>query len=502
MLWTWLVCALLCVLIYLYIAHNDRALLHVPPELSALGIARLTPGMAREAMSELLEAEKAGTDGKGDVEAGFLGGWIVVQLLERGEKPENIRIIDLYPPTRLDLTTGAAKDIQFAQVDVTDSVALLAAFLAPWPASSPASAGLTVFHTAANIRFYEKHPALLPRSLHVNAHGTQNVVDATRKAGASVLVYTSSASVQVKRTRFLLWPWETAPANYVQVFKDGKGEIEDLGVSKGGNGPETGKRHEEYFSNYAASKAVGERLVRCANGTSSGEGVIKTGCLRPANGVFGPGGDMMSGAFLKRGSNPTWVGAIVQNLIYVKNAAHAHLCYEASLLSASANSVSGQAFTITDPNPPLASQEVNLVLSTLASTRFPAVSPTIILLVSHVIEWVYLARALLILSPNAFLRALGRLVPEIKGEIVNLQPSLFNLAQVHLVWDDSRARELLGYAPRYTTLRGLCETVRAHENGELSDHRSWGNGGGGNGFGGLVGAERAVEDVGEKLGVL
>ncbi|KZP14949.1 NAD-P-binding protein, partial [Athelia psychrophila] len=497
-------------LIYLYIVRNDRAILHVPPELDALGISRYTPAIAREALSALLEEEKRGEAEKGDIKVssgmpgrtgrryivvggtGFLGGWIVLQLLERGEDPKNIRIIDSHAPSRADLTTGPAKDVQLIQVDITGSAALTDAFLAPWPSSSSPTPGLTVFHTAANIRFYERHPALLPRSLDVNARGTQNVVDAARKAGATVLVYTSSASIQVKSTRFLLWPWEKAPDKYVQVFRDGQEESEDMGVIKG-----EVKKREDYFSNYAISKVQGEGIVRRANGTSSGAGEIRTGCIRPANGVFGPGGDILAGGYLVRQTTPTWVSAIVHNFIYVKNAAHGHLCYEARLLSPAQSSpdLSGQAFTITDPNPPPSYGDVYTVLSSLSPTTFPTISPTLMLLVSHAIEHVYLARQLLLLSPVRLLRALGQLVPAVTGDIVNLQPSLFNLTQVHLVWDDSRARELLGYTPRYTTLRGLCETVRAHQLGADRDDRRSKLGGGISLGWGLFGAERAVEDV-------
>lgn len=458
---------------------------------------------------------------------------------------QNIRIIDISPPTRSDLTTGSAKNIHFIQVDVTNAASLSEAFLAPWTTSASPLPGLTVFHTAANIRFYERHPALFPRSARVNALGTQNVVDAAIKAGAGVLVYTSSASVQVRSQRFLLWPWERAPKKYVQIYRDGLEEEQDLG--KGVVGAGASKRgNRDYFSNYAVSKAQGENTVRRANGTKTdvgGESVLKTGCIRPANGVYGPG-DILADAYISRGTNPTWVSDIVQSHVYVKNAVHAHLCYEARLLASSSSpassllgssltssastsstlspspnvnpDVGGQAFTITDPNPPLSGGDVYTILSSLSSTTFPTISPTVMLLVAHIIERIYLTRELFLLSPFPLRRAIGSYVPAVTGDIVNLQPSLFNLAQVHLVWDPSsaRARDALGYAPKYTSLRGLVETVRAHHLGEADTKRARSKLGGGITLnfgwgkwgreadaetGGLVGAERGVEDILEKV---
>lgn len=66
--WAWITYTILSLIIaYLYIARNDRAILHVPSELATLGIVRYTTAMAREAMDELLEAEKRGEAGKGNL---------------------------------------------------------------------------------------------------------------------------------------------------------------------------------------------------------------------------------------------------------------------------------------------------------------------------------------------------------------------------------------------------------------------------------------------------
>lgn len=199
----------------------------------------------------------------------------MLQLLQRGEDPRKIRILDIRPPSRPDIISGA-QDVDFIKVDISDAASVDAAFKQPWPTTSDSTEPeITIFHTAANIRFYERHPALLPRSTKVNVNGTQNIVDAARAIGATVLVQTSSGSVGVRSNRFYLWPWETAPKYFVQVLND-----DDTLLPK---------HHEDFFSNYAASKIVGERIVRKANGTPSGKGVLRTGCIRPGNGIFGPG---------------------------------------------------------------------------------------------------------------------------------------------------------------------------------------------------------------------
>jgi hypothetical protein len=57
--------------------------------------------------------------------------------------------------------------------------------------------------------------------------------------------------------------------------------------------------------------------------------------------------------------------------------------------------------------------------------------------------------------------------PRITGNLINLQPSLFSLTQVHLIFDDYRARLSpeeggLGYRGGWTTLEALHKTVEEH----------------------------------------
>lgn len=129
----------------------------------------------------------------------------------------------------------------------------------------------------------------LPLSERVNVNGSRNVIAACRAIGAAVLVYTSSASVTTRQTRFWTWPWQKYPKDFVQILDD------DTPFPQ---------KHDGFFSNYAASKARAEQLIRAADKTLLPHGdVLRTGCIRPGNGIFGPGGDFLAGAYLVRRNN-------------------------------------------------------------------------------------------------------------------------------------------------------------------------------------------------------
>lgn len=128
----------------------------------------------------------------------------------------------------------------------------------------------------------------MPWSDRVNFTGTQNVLAACRAIGADSLIYTSSGSILTKSNNFWVKPWDRYPKHYVQVLDDDSPLLKD-----------------HFFSNYAASKAKAERIIRNADKTELPQGgLLRTGCIRPGNGVFGPGGDMLVGAYLIRKVNP------------------------------------------------------------------------------------------------------------------------------------------------------------------------------------------------------
>ncbi|KAI9511626.1 NAD-P-binding protein [Russula earlei] len=516
--------ALLCLfsglLLYLYIRMNDAKLMQLPHEVaSAFSPKRISAKDALEAAAisknTILESKtflppRTGRRYIVVGGAGFLGGWIVRHLLERGEDPKRIRVLDVRAPTRGDLITGLGRHVDFHLADISDREQVLAAFNSPWPSSIHGNEAeevrteITVFHTAANIRFYERDPRLQHLSDKVNVEGTRNVLDAARAAGVTVLIYTSSGSVSIRRTRLWLWPWEKRPEFSVQIIDD-----DDRRVLP--------RCHDEMFSNYAVSKFRAERHVRAAdrtplassssnsNSNTKSAQVLRTGCLRPGNGIYGTGGDMLCGAYLARQVNPSWVQDILQNFIYVENASLAHMCYEQRLIEQVQGStnpdVGGQAFGIVDAGPPLTYGDVYTVLTTLTDGRtvFPRLSATAMLMLSQMFEGLYLLQSFTASSSNSFLRRLGRLVPAPTGGLINLQPSLFFLTMVHLIWDDSRARTSpenggLGYEPQWTTLGALCKLVEEHQKAEGRVEGRSMNGGIGLGFG-MGAASRGVEKV-------
>lgn len=149
----------------------------------------------------------------------------------------------------------------------------------------------------------------------------------------------------------------------------------------------------------------------------------------------------------------------------------------------------GQSFTICDPGPPPTYGDVYLTLTTLTNGAcyFPLFSPTTMLLLSHALECIYLTRERLISARSPLLRRIAQVVPRLGSDIVNLQPALFGLTMVHLVFNDARARLPpgrggLGYVGALTTMEGMCRLVDGHVRGLGNGGMRSMNGGFGLGF--------------------
>jgi nucleoside-diphosphate-sugar epimerase len=214
-----------------------------------------------------------------------VGGWIVSHLLARGEDPASLRILDLLPATQDILDRG----VTFIKTNITDELAISTSFEQPWP-ETVANLPLTVFHTAATIRPFERLEIHLPLCAKVNVDGTRNILNASKKSGATCFVSTSSGSVTLHKPNFWIMPWEKLPQRVMQILSD------DAKL------PE---RHDEFFGNYAVSKIEAERLVRAADDPDAG---FRTGCIRPANGIYGIGSDAsmtVTGVYLRNGGSPT-----------------------------------------------------------------------------------------------------------------------------------------------------------------------------------------------------
>lgn len=222
-----------------------------------------------------------------------MGGYIVLQLLERGQSPESIRVVDFRSPSRDDMSHGPVSEVEFVKTDISSAESTEMAFSKPWDPKI-SKLPLTVFHTAAVIVPSDRTKLEYGFCEAVNVLGTQHVVDAAKRAGADILVSTTSASISIRPVGFWVAPWNLFsnsasrwPQNYCQVLDE-----KDFWLPL--------RKHEEYYANYPASKAAAERIVCRANSAS-----FRTGSIRPANGVYGNPTDNTVGGPLNMGTCPT-----------------------------------------------------------------------------------------------------------------------------------------------------------------------------------------------------
>jgi len=385
--------------------------------------------------------------------------------------------LDIRAPIRTDLTQGRAKLVEFTRTDITDEESVLAGFTKPWPPGASQGSDITVFSTAASIRFYEKHPALLPLSSRVNVTGVENVIKGSLACGATILIATSSGSVGVRSTRFFLAPWESEPKYFTQVLQDG--------------GKETTRPHHEFFSNYGYTKMIGETRVLAADKSSGAGGkALRTGALRPGNGIYGVGGDQIVELYLNDpDTRMTWIPNIVQHFIAAENCSLAHLCYEQRLVELGRGGknpdIGGKSFIVTDAGPPIPYSDCYRTIEVLTegTVKFRILSSSLMLIFAHVLQAYHLTTHFLSQSSNVLLRAAGAFLPKLSTPIIHLQPPMWELTNVHLIFDSSNARARpesggLGYEPLWTSLEGMCQVLLDYQSGRVVNdtHSSGGQG--------------------------
>ncbi|CDM33293.1 hypothetical protein DTO013E5_9124 [Penicillium roqueforti] len=446
---TSLIVASLAVLGALYMWRVNSAMKVVPEEARKLSPHRWTVEEIKAAYKKSLENPIDVTKSLPPKQSrryvivggtGLVGAWIVSHLLARGEDHKAIRILDLISPEQDILNKG----VGWIKTDITDELAVTTAFEEPW-AANVTNLALTVYHTAAIIRPQDRLKSFLPLSSKVNIDGIQNVLNAARAAGATAFIWTSSGSVALHRPTFWIAPWATQPKRVVQVI---------------GDSTKLPGSHYQFFSNYAVTKTEAEGLVRAADNPATN---FRTGCIRPTNGVYGTGGqanNVITGLYLRNGGSPTWARPILQSFVHAENVSIAHLLYEQRLIQQSEPgsqlpNTGGQAFTVSDPNPAIAFNDLYTLLTTLSKTplSFPEVQPLPLLVMAYFIEMYTFLQ----------FRYLSWL-PRLSGDIGQLQPSLFSIINVHVFADDSRAKlapEMggLGYNPPLNTLEGLCRRL-------------------------------------------
>lgn len=374
---------------------------------------------------------------------GLVGGWIVQHLLMRGESAQAIRIVDLSRPTRKEVTEN--KDIGFVATDITDADAVSKAFEAPWP-QPVASLPLTVFHCAALISPRDRHPIFLPKYEKVNVQGTENVLKAAQRAGASCFISTSSASVGLQTPNYFGWPGPDGTATKTwQLSPNAEPSARALAAKT--------YSASGYGSCYAWTKLQAERMVRAAHDPSTG---FLTGSIRPGHAIYGHGVQNPSSVtwdYLRRGGSPTWLSHCVANFVAAQNVSIGHLAYENTLLLHPERG--GQGFCVTDPNPPIRYQDLYHALTLLAHPSTPVAFPYIphmpLLLLSYFIEAYNVLQTQYLAG---VLPALGN------GDLSFVQPAVSSLCVMHIVYTDTAAQETIGYRAPITTLEGFMLAVR------------------------------------------
>ncbi|GAP87289.1 putative 3-beta hydroxysteroid dehydrogenase isomerase [Rosellinia necatrix] len=370
--------------------------------------------------------------------SGGVGGQIVLHLLQRGEPAESIRIVDFRPVERADMKTGAAASVGFAQADITSAEATRAAFDRPWPPRA-ARLPLTVFHTAALIVPGERKMGTFERIRRVNVDGTQNVLDAARAAGASVFIATSSASVAHRPAGYWGNPFRRWPRNYFQAIDES-----DFGKPL--------VPHDQYFGNYAHTKAIAERLVCAANSPK-----FRTGAIRPANAIYGSSNaDQVVGAVLRSKGTQSWMGNIVQNFVHGGHISLGHLQFEAALLRREMPGCAGKPFIITDDGPPPTYGDMYHLCELTAETpvKLTFLPPAPFLVLAHLVELV---------AAGSRTPVLRWLCPEPKGTLAILQPGVFHAGLNYVATDAAAQRSVeqggLAFRHVHTTMEGMCQQV-------------------------------------------
>jgi nucleoside-diphosphate-sugar epimerase len=310
---------------------------------------------------------------------GFLGGGIVRRLVERGFEVRSLN--------RGDYPWLGELGVEQMRGDIADAAAV-----------NTAVAGCDlVFHVAAKVEMWGAYEPFH----RINVRGTENVLEAMRRHGASRLVYTSSPSVVHSR--------------------------DDLeGVDESTPYPD---RHE---AAYPQTKAMAEMAVLAANSPT-----LQTVAIRPHL-IWGPGDTHLVPQLVARAKagQLRFVGGgdNLVDTVFIDNAVDAHL-QAADRLGPEAE-CAGKAYFVSNGDPWPMKRIVNGIL---AAAGVDPVERTIPLGVAVV--------------AGRVLEALHRVFPTASGP--RMTPFLaHSLATAHW-YDISAARRDLGYEPRVTIEEGL-----------------------------------------------
>ena len=328
---------------------------------------------------------------------GFLGKAIVRLLIKRGD-----RVISFSRGYYSELEELGVKQVRG---DISNPVAI----------ENAAKGVDTVYHLAAKAGVWGDYKDYY----RVNTEGTRNVIAACKSCGVSRLIYTSSPSV---------------------VFDGGDMEGMDETVPYPGS----------YHAAYPQTKALAEQAVRQAGGglqmtdggwqrteekwQGAGEG-LKTIILRPHL-IWGPGDNHLVPQILKRAKRLRRIGNGKNrvDVIYIDNAASAHLLAEEALIRQS--ELSGNVYFISQGKPVFLWKMIDDILQAGGLPPINrSISPQAAFRIGAILEWFYKAFTL-------------------KGEPQMTRFVAKELSTSH--WFDIRAaRRDLGYVPEVSTEEGL-----------------------------------------------
>ncbi len=320
---------------------------------------------------------------------GFLGRAIVERLIERGDRVRSYAR-GAYPEL-------ACMGVEVIRGELTDADALIRAV----------EGCDVVFHVAARPGIWGSY-----ESYHrPNVVGTENVLAACQKHGVSRLVYTSSPSV---------------------VFDGSDMEGVDESVPY--------PRH--YEAHYPRTKAIAERLVLSANGSS-----LATVSLRPHL-IWGPRDNHLVPRIIARAKSLRRIGGTNKKVdcIYIYNAAEAHILACDALAPGSA--CAGRAYFISQNDPRGLWDLVNGILDAADLPPVTRSAPRCVALAAaRCFELTY---SLLHIDRE----------PRLTRFLVN------ELSTAHW-FDISAARRDLGYEPRVSIEEGLARLAKwLRENGQ------------------------------------
>ncbi|KAF9219894.1 NAD(P)-binding protein, partial [Gyrodon lividus] len=355
--------------------------------------------------------------------SGFLGTYLIRLLLLRGEM--NIRVVDLNPPEAV-ISSQAA--VSFVRADITDPVSIRDALLQPF--NEIGSPPTVIYHTAALIRFWERSYYSWHLSYRVNVLGTRNVVAAAKEIPGATLIYTSTADAIIHSTKFC------------RLGLDGKYPPWNKHVISDDD-PPLGP-WEQHESCYARSKVLAERLIIGANGQSG----LKTGIIRPGHTIVGPN-DRLCTSTLSMPRVPNFGKRYRHTNICVWDAVSAHLLLE-NALDRVPEEAAGQAYLVTGKGPAWSIGNIRAAIKHISNRPliFDNIPELLVLILAHVIEALLFIRYHILLPFYLAVGTSPRPEPRWMGESVYLQPATLEF-MADITIDDSRARRVLGYMPKW-----------------------------------------------------